>query len=172
MRTIAGSVTMNGVGNLAKMTAKGYESVIEELENLEKNIIPLFKQAVYKGAQIAADEVKAGLEHNLRDPSSVSLKGRAIDVKKTRPTGDLLESFGVAPIKRDADGNVNTKIGFHGYDRKHAANQVKARAMESGTSRLRKRPFVRPALNRCRKRVKDAMGATLKSGLADLQKKG
>lgn len=154
------------------MMVKGIDDVIKRLENLEENVIPVFKEAVFDGAGVVANEVKARLEHNLNDPRSVSLQGNGIDTKTTRPTGDLLESFGIAPIKRDENGSVNTKVGFHGYDRKHVANQLKARAMESGTSTLRKRPFVRPALNKSRKRVRAVMGDALRSGLADLQKKG
>lgn len=157
---------------MAKITAKGFDDVIKRLESLEESVIPVFKEAVFDGAGIVADEVKARLQHNLNDPSSVSLHGSAIDMKGTKPTGDLMDSFGIAPIKRDENGNVNTKVGFHGYDRKHVANQLKARAMESGTSRLRKRPFVRPALNKCRKRVRVVMGNKLKMGFRKLQEKG
>jgi len=57
--------------------------------------------------------------------------------------------------------NTNTKIGFDGYDRKGVPNALKARAMESGTSTQPKRPFVRPAVNRVKKKAIEEMGKTL-----------
>lgn len=154
------------------MTAKGFDDVIRTLEAIDDQVIPVFKEAVFDGAGIVADEVKARLEQNLNSPRSVSHRGGKFDRKTTEPTGDLLKSFGVAPIRRDENGNVNTKVGFHGYDRKGVPNQVKARAMESGTSKLKKRPFVRPALNKCRKRVHTAMGDKIKMRLKQIQEKG
>lgn len=157
---------------MPKMTVKGVDDVIKQLEAIGDDVTPIFAEAVFDGAGIVADEIKARLEQNLNSPRSVSRHGGKFDRKTTEPTGDLLASFGVAPIKRDENGNVNTKVGFHGYDRKGVANQLKARAMESGTSKLRKRPFVRPALNKCRKRVQVAMGDRIKMRFKQIQEKG
>ena len=76
-------------------------------------------------------------------------------------TGDLLNSFGVAPPDIDRNGNANTKIGFDGYDRKGVPNVVKARAMESGTSRQKKRPFIRPAVRRMKEQCINEMRRVL-----------
>ena len=72
-------------------------------------------------------------------------------------TGDLEESLGVTPADIDNDGVINSKVGFHGYDRKGVPNVIKARAMESGTSTQRKRPFIRPAINKVKQKVEKAM---------------
>ena len=74
-----------------------------------------------------------------------------------KDTGDLAESFGVTPITMDENGDWNAKIGFDGYDRDGVPNQLKARAIESGTSRLIKRPFVRPAVNATRAKAQAEM---------------
>lgn len=172
MKKIQGFVIMNGRGNLAKMMADGFDEVIAQLENIEGNVIKIFKDAVFSGSGIVAGEIQKRLEQNLESPRSASLHGGKFDRKTTKFTGDLLDSFGIAPTKENGEGGADTKVGFHGYDSKGVANQLKARAMESGTSTLKKRPFVRPAINKCRKRVQETMGNTLKAKLAELQMKG
>ena len=73
----------------------------------------------------------------------------------------MLASFGVTPIDRDANGNFNAKIGFDGYDSKGVANQLKARVIESGTSKKQKHPFVRPAVNATKKQAVTRMGEVI-----------
>ena len=55
---------------------------------------------------------------------------------------------------------INTKIGFNGYDSKGVPNQLKARVMESGSSKQAKRPFIRPALNGAREPAQEKMVET------------
>jgi len=105
------------------------------------------KKAIYEGAKIVADKIKSNLE----------------GVLSKEATGDLVASFGVAPITKDSEGNFNTKIGFDGYDSKGVANQLKARVLESGTSdeRQPKRPFVRPAVNATKNQAIAKMGQVI-----------
>lgn len=93
------------------------------------------------GLNIAANQVRAELDR----------------VQSDEATGQLMDSLGITPIKMDRDGNWNGKVGFHGYDKNGVPNQLKARVMESGTSKRKKRPFVRPALNKCRQAAEEAM---------------
>ncbi len=101
------------------------------------------KNVVMAGAQPVADEIRKGLKANLQG-SEYS-------------TGDLENSLGIAPPDVDRNGNINTKIGFDGYDSKGVPNVIKARVMESGSSRQKKRPFVRTAVNRSRKNALEEM---------------
>ena len=74
-----------------------------------------------------------------------------------RSSGALEASLGITPIQSDKDGFINAKVGFDGYDGKGVPNQLKARVMESGSSAVRKRPFVRPAVNATKKAAVEAM---------------
>lgn len=134
------------------------EDLIKKIGALGVNSEKIAKKAVKAGAQPVADEIRKNLEANIADPSyaGVGDKG-SFDWKKEKSSGDLLNSLGISPVSTDKNGDVNVKIGFSGYDRKGVANKLKARAMESGTSKLRKRPFVRPAVNRTRQKSKAAM---------------
>ena len=103
------------------------------------------KKAIYEGAKVVADKIKSNLEGVLSGNES----------------GDMLASFGVTPIDRDSDGNWNAKIGFDGYDSNHVPNQLKARVLESGSSRQPKKPFVRPAVNATKRTAVEKMGQVI-----------
>lgn len=147
---------------MAKMTIKGMDEYSLKLSKLGKASVEISKKVVMAGANPVANEIRKNLEANIRDPSPVGKNSNRM-VKKNygKSTGDLLNALGVAPPGVDRLGNTNTKIGFEGYDRKGVPNALKARAMESGTSRLKKRPFIRPAVNKTKKKAIEEMGKTL-----------
>ncbi len=117
------------------------------------------KRVVNAGAQPVADEIRKGLETNIRDLESVSKNpsNETALFKTGLSSGNLLDALGIAPSDIDYDGCTNTKVGFDGYDEKGVPNQLKARVMESGSSRIRKRPFIRPAIKRSQNRAIEAM---------------
>jgi HK97 gp10 family phage protein len=140
-----------GDGVMARMTIKGLDEYAMKLSRLGAAAPEIAKRAVMAGANPVADEIRKELEKNLAG-SKYS-------------TGDLLDSFGIAPPDVDSRGNTNTKIGFSGYDRKGVPNALKARAMESGTSTQPKRPFVRPAVNRVKQKAIEEMGKSIDADL-------
>lgn len=139
---------------MARMTFRGTDEIELQLSRLADPEIA--KEVVWAGAQPMADEIRKGLQKNLAG-SKYS-------------TGDLLDGLGIAPPDIDKNGNTNTKIGFTGYDRKGVANSVKARAMESGTSKQKKKPFVRPAFNRAKPKSLKAMQEKLDEKIIEIKK--
>lgn len=153
---------------MAKMTIQGLDEYVAKLSKLGSNTAAIAKRAVRAGANPVADEVRKGLETNIKDPAYAGVgDGGVFGMKPNygKSTGDLLNSLGVSPPSVDKNGVYNCKIGFAGYDRKGVPNALKARAMESGTSRLRKRPFIRPAVNRAKKRALEEMGKSIDADL-------
>lgn len=147
-----------GMGDdlMAKMTIKGLDEYALALSKLGTESTEISKKIVYEGAKVVADEIKAGLKSNL--------------ASSKYSTGDLIKSLGIAPIDIDRQGNTNTKVGFDGYDSKGVPNQLKARVMESGTSNQKKKPFVRPAVNRSKNKALEAMKKVLERELLKLDK--
>lgn len=144
---------------LAKVTVSAGEDLIRKISNLGKNTDKICGQVVKAGANPVADQVRKNLEANINDPSYVGTgDGGTFGFKPNwgKSTGDLLNALGISPVGIDKDG-INVKIGFAGYDSKGVPNALKARAMESGTSFLKKRPFVRPAVTTTRQKAKAAM---------------
>jgi len=123
------------------MTFKAGDEYALKLSRLATNSDEIAKKAIYGAAKIVADQIKSNLH----------------GVLSSEATGELAASFGIASIKTDLNDNWNTKIGFDGYDSEGVPNQLKARALESGTSTQPKRPFVRPAVNATKARAKAEM---------------
>ncbi len=134
-----------GVVTIARMTFKAGDDYAIKLSKLATGSEEIAKKAIYEAAGIVADQIKRNLEGVLSDEA----------------TGELVASFGVTPIQIDSDGNWNAKIGFDGYDSRGVPNQLKARVLESGSSRQKKRPFVRPALSATKKRAIARMGEVI-----------
>lgn len=141
---------MSGFGRLivlARMTVSGLKEFEIKISKLGADADRIAKKVVMAGANPVADEIRKNLERNLQN--------------SRYSTGDLLDSFGIAPPGVDKKGRTNTHIGFEGYDRKGVPNALKARAMESGTSTQPKKPFVRPAVDKMRKVAIQEMGKAL-----------
>lgn len=135
---------------MATIKFKNGDDYLIRLSRLETGADEIAKKAIYDGAGVVADRIKAELRH-IPDVHGYILN-------------DLEESFGITPMDRDRSGNWNAKIGFDGYGSKPTEeypnglpNQMMARAIESGTSFRPKHPFVRPAVTRTRQQCLDKM---------------
>lgn len=100
---------------MATFKFEGGDEYVAKLSKLYNRSANTLKGAVYEGAAIVADAVRAAIEQH-------------------SDTGDLASSMALVPMRNDG-GFINTKINFDGYDRKGVPNAVKAAALESGTSR-------------------------------------
>lgn len=135
---------------MAKFIAKAAEEYVIRLSRLAgADQREIAGKAIYKAADIVADEVRARLNGVIKGPS----------------TGALAASLGIAKMQEDADG-YNVKIGFDGYDAKGVPNLLKARVMESGSSKQKKRPFMRPAVNATRGAAVEKMGEIIDEEIA------
>ena len=120
-------------------------------------------RAVYEGAGIVADAVKANIEAlpivTGYGTSENPLPGGVTAVQKA----GLREGFGISKLQDDS-GYLNVKLGFDGYNRTKTEkypggqpNQLVARGVESGTSWKQKKSFIRPAVNKTRKQAEQKM---------------
>jgi HK97 gp10 family phage protein len=136
------------------MTIKVGEEYAEKLSRLAANADEAAKKAIYQGAKVVADKIKANIESLPEDTYRYLMDGEKFSGLSNGQKKDLADSFGVTPIKLDSNGDLNAKLGFDGYGSfptkaypKGLPNQLLARAVESGSSVRRKNPFVRPAVN-------------------------
>lgn len=138
---------------MAKFVAKAAEEYAIKLSQLESasQQREFAGKAIYEGAKIVADEARARLNSVIKGPS----------------TGALAASLGIAKMVEDADG-YNVKLGFSGYDSKGVPNLLKARVMESGSSKQKKRPFMRPAVNATRAAAVAKMGEVIDQEIAQI----
>lgn len=140
---------------MAKMSSKGISNITRELQKLKRDTKQMAKEILYVGAGEIADSV--------RDSLRKSLSGSPYS------TGDLESSFGISPMRENSDGSIDVSIGFSGYDRKGVPNQLKARVMESGTSRQPKNPFFKRGTSKGRVKAVKAMQKELNEQIKKAQ---
>lgn len=157
---------------MAKIDFKGIEEYSKMLENLFGDTEKVVRKAVYEGAAIVADEIKAGLkslpiEEGDNGLPPVGTPEHKISGVSRRQKGDLIDSFGLAPIENDG-GYIQTKAGVNGYGSiptakypKGVPNATLMRSIESGTSFRNANPVFRKAVNRSRKRCEQKMAETI-----------
>ena len=131
---------------MARITFKGMEEYEKKLSLFSRDTEQICGAAIYEGASIVADEIKASIR-SLPRKTGVTQKG-------------LEEGFGISKLRED-NGFYNVKLGFAGYNANGEPNVMMARIMESGTSKVPKHPFVRPAVNRAKAAAQDKMAAVL-----------
>ena len=153
---------------MAKIEFKGIDEYAKVLSTLANESEEIIKSAVYKGAAIVADEIKSGInsipiqEGNNGLPPVGTPENKLYGISR-KQKGDLMDSFGLAPMENDGD-YIQTKAGVDGYGsiptKKYPGgvpNVMLMRSIESGTSFRDKHPVFRQATNRARKRAEEAM---------------
>lgn len=159
----------------SKMTIKAGEDYMRRLSQLGEGSAAIAKKAVYEASGIVADRIRKNLEDNIRTQQSAAKRGNSSSfslLKKQgeKRTGDLVRSLGITPIKLDKNGILNVKIGFDGYDSRGVPNQLKARVMESGSSTIEPRPFVKPAVKATKKAAEEAMNRVINEEIEKIMK--
>ena len=122
---------------MATISFPGIAAYQKQLEELGKrDADKMIRYAIYPAAEIVADEVKSNTP---------------VD------TGDLRDSMILTPMEDDGTGFISTQVKFTGYDSKGVPNQLKARALERGTSRVKARRFIKKAVAATKKRAEGLM---------------
>ena len=136
---------------MATIEFKGLEAYQKQIAALgnQKTVESMFKYSIYDAAGMVAGEIKKATPED---------------------TGDLRNSVALESMTT-REGFTYTKIDFAGYDRKGVPNMLKARAIESGTSHIQKKPFVRPTVRRVSKMAEFMMDKAVNEYLSKFQKK-
>lgn len=160
---------------MAKIEFKGLEEYIAKLNRLEAlSRDKVIGAAVYDGAQIVADAVRASIQALPTD------EGHYQEQKKIGPSQAvkdvLLQGMGVAPLQND-NGFENVKVGFDGYDDQPTVKYPKghpipmlARSVQSGTSFMYPNPFVKTAVRKSRKAAEAAMAKRVNEEINKIMK--
>lgn len=120
--------------------------------------------AIQKGADVMMKAVRERAESiPVHDADDYGAADRRLSGVTQRQKTGILNSLGVAPMRRDKDF-INVKIGVDGYNsvktKKYTKGQPNAmivRALESGTSFRKPYRFVTAAVRRARKDTEKAM---------------
>lgn len=142
---------------MATMVFKGINDYIAQLQKLGNDTDEIIGKAVYQGAAIVADAIKAEINALPIDKGYGTFDNPCIGVNAIQKKG-LTEGFGISKMQNER-GYINVKLGFAGYNglktKKYPngqPNALIARAVVSGTSFRRPNQFI----DRAQKSVKAA----------------
>lgn len=153
---------------------KGLDDYIARLGNLEFKAPDVCGMAIYQGAKIVADQIRANIEA-LPVAESKSTKGGRRNPTQAEKDG-MLEGLGVA--KKQTDGSfINVKIGMDGYNSDVTAkypngkpNAMIARSIESGTTFMNRIPFISHAVSSTKAAAESAMKDEVDKQIAKIMK--
>lgn len=165
---------------MAKLEWGGWNEYSDTLKTLENKTSFVAERVLYDMAGYLYREIRRRLEAMPTITDNMG-KGRykqnkPLEALTTLQKEGLLNSLGIAPF-RDEINNINTRIGFDGYNdvktNKYPNGQPNvliARALEVGTSYLPKHPFIKPAVNAAREELNNIARTTCDREIAKLTK--
>ena len=152
---------------MARMQVRGIDEYSSKIRKLSRNSNRIIERGIYVGAGIVANSVKRGLQ-NLPVENGFGTEENKLTGVSRRQKSDLIKSMGLAPIKHQANGYINTKVGWDGYGSiptktypKGVPNQLLMRSVESGTSFRKKTPVIRKSVNRVKETAVKEMAAVV-----------
>ena len=150
------------------VSADGLDALISAMDELERNADEIAKMAMYKGAGMLADEIRRNLnslpvQEDANGEAPWGTPEHRLYGVTSAQKQDLLDGFGISRMQ-DEGGAITVSVGFHGNGStktpRHpdgVPNAQLMRAVESGSSFRQKRPTVRPAVNKLKKSIEQAM---------------
>lgn len=153
---------------MAKFTVgKGLNEYLTQLENLEFRADGMAGLAIYEGAKIVADAIRANISAmpTTEDYTHGSERRDPLPVEKS----GMLAGLGIS--KKSVDGGfINVKIGMHGYNKMNRPNVVVIRTFEAGNSFCSRLAPVARAVRATRAAAEAAIKAKIEEELQKMMK--
>ena len=132
------------------VTVEGIDQVRAMLNRLEGNASGVAAKALYEGAGIMADEMQDQASAIKTEPFHYAVFVQRAPSPEEKAVVTGVKKIGIAKFKQDGNYNVNTSVGYAraGYAMmvgKRVPIPKIANAINSGTSFMKKQPFVRKA---------------------------
>lgn len=156
---------------MARISFTGLDKYLEQLNKIGNASTAICKMALYDGAAVVGNAIRAEVEAL----PTTDRNGDPQQILEYEKEG-LLEGLGVAKMK-SKNGVIYTRIDFDGYNRMKSKkypnghpNSMIARAINSGTSKRKKNPFMSRAVKKARERANKAMSARMDSDINNIMK--
>lgn len=147
---------------------KGIDQYLSQLEGIDNLSDQAIGRAVYEGAGVVADQVRANID---KLSTSNSKSGLRPEQKK-----GLQDGLGISRMANEG-GYVNAKLGFDGYNGlktekypKGQPNAMIARTFEGGNSFTSKKPFVGPAVRKTKAAAEQKMAQVIDEEIGKIVK--
>jgi HK97 gp10 family phage protein len=157
------------------LKVEGMEEITAMLAKAEGAAQGIAALALYDGAGVVADEISRGARGISTSPFRYAAGGRMRDPSPEER--DALVSAGAAGIAkfRKTGNSVDTSVGYgrSGYvsiNGKTKPAAVIANAINSGTSFMKKQPFIRKALNKAKDQATEVITQKVTSLVEEILK--
>lgn len=148
---------------MAEIKVEGMEEFLELLIATEKQTERIIGRSVHPGAKVVADACK-----NYMQTFIITESGRHYG-KDHYPTPQqlkgLIDSMGIARMRRKQGGTFDVKLGFDGYNEvktkkypKGQPNAMIARSINSGSTYMKRQPFMDMTIKISKERAEAVIG--------------
>jgi hypothetical protein len=145
-----------------RQTVDGMDQIVAMLQKAGDSAVGIAAKALYKGAGVVADEISKGARSVRTSPFRYAAGGRMRDPSPEEKAA--IVSAGAAGIAkfRKTGSEVNTSVGYSRSGYCTIAGKTKpipviVNSINSGTSFMKKQPFIRKAVSVSRSKATDAI---------------
>ena len=143
---------------MAKCDVKMPEEFLLQISRLGKDFDSIAETVLEAGGEVVLQKVQGNLSAAI-----------GTDTKyKSRSTGELAGSLGLSPVKVNAQGNHDIKVGFAEPRKDGGSNAKIANILEYGKHSQPAKPFLKPAKTASRKECISTMQRTFEEEVQKL----
>ena len=138
---------------MATVTIKLPDEFMNQLSEFDSRLEDIFTKALEDGAEIAEKQAKANLKAVIGSGTKFPSKA----------TGELLGALGTSPVKQSSLGGFDIRVGFAEPRKDGGSNEMVANIIEYGKKGQAAKPFMKPAEDATKSKVKAKMEETFKA---------
>ena len=138
---------------MATITIKLPDEFMNQLSEFDSRLEDIFTKSLEAGAEIAEKQAKANLKAVIGSGTKFPSKA----------AGELLGALGTSPVKRSSLGGFDIRVGFAEPRKDGGSNEMVANIIEYGKKGQAAKPFMKPAEDATKSKVKAKMEETFKA---------
>ena len=138
---------------MATVTIKLPDEFMNQLSEFDSRLEDIFTKSLEDGAEIAEKQAKANLKAVIGSGTKFPSKA----------AGELLGALGTSPVKRSSLGGFDIRVGFAEPRKDGGSNEMVANIIEYGKKGQAAKPFMKPAEDATKSKVKAKMEETFKA---------
>lgn len=138
---------------MATITIKLPDEFMNQLSEFDSRLEDIFTKSLEDGAEIAEKQAKANLKAVIGSGTKLP----------SESTGQLLGALGTSPVKRSSLGGFDIRVGFAEPRKDGGSNEMVANIIEYGKKGQAAKPFMKPAEDATKSKVKAKMEETFKA---------
>ena len=159
-----------------RLRVEGAAELVRKFERLSSAVQDdLLKRSIYPGAgtmaetmRVATESLKTANKNKVTRHKDGTISDIKLHLKPVEKAG-LIHGLGIAPMERSGE-RLNTRVGYHGYNKLGKANAMIARALTKGTSFMPPDKSIMSAQNKVRTQVITQMSEQLSDEVDKIMK--